>query len=62
MIVKVIERRINNERSYVVEYDTGKTRRYNTINAAIAKFCSDKKPRLYICTNGKEKYYEWECK
>ena len=62
MIVKVTERRMNNERSYIVEYDTGKTRRYNTINAAIAKFCSNKKPREYTYNNGKVNYFVWGCK
>ena len=62
MIVKVIERRMNNERSYIVEYDTGKTRRYNTINAAIAKFCSNKKPREYTYNNRTVKCFEWRGK
>ena len=60
MIVKVTKRVVVNESTYIVEYDTGKCRRFYSITDAIIKFISNKAPTTTTCNNGKVKYYTWE--
>lgn len=60
MIVKVSKRCTLGESHYIVEYDTGKCKKFQTITNPIIQFISDKKPEIKKVNNGTAIYYIWE--
>lgn len=48
------------ETFYIVEYDSGKCRRFYQITDAIIKFISDIPPTRRAYNNGKLTIYTWE--
>lgn len=60
MIKKVSRHLKNDESFYIVEYDSGKCRRFYVITDSIIKFISDITPSRRSYNNGKLVIYTWE--
>lgn len=60
MIVKVSKRCTTNESHFIVEYDTGKCKKFNMITTPIIQFIADKKPETKKVNNGTVIFYIWE--
>ena len=60
MIKKVSRHLKPGETFYIVEYDSGKCRRFYQITDAIIKFISDITPTRMSYNNGKLIIYTWE--
>lgn len=60
MIVKVMRYVKANESFYIVEYKSGKCKKFNDITTPIVKFTAEIAPTSRTYNNGKLVIYTWE--
>ena len=60
MIVKVMRYVKENETFYIVEYKSGKCKKFADITTPIVKFTAEIAPTARTYNNGKLKIYTWE--